>query len=637
MGAPSVTAAAETPGRTVAESTQGQRPHRLSPGTILLWAIWFGLVMGFVDLALLAFKRRLFDHDLIRLGAGFPWIIPAGVAALVLLPGATLALAAWVRRGGLPLEVAMGIPSFVGFLDVSAKLPLELWSSSLLSAGLAIQTARLVGRYRRGFLRFARLTVPLFAGLVLMLALATSGSRVWSEHRAVAALPPPPPSAPNVLLIVWDTVRAQNLSLYGYGRPTTPNLERLAARGVWFRRAFATSPWTLPSHASLFTGRWPHELSAGWKTPLDDREPTLADRLASKGYVTAGFVANLDYLGRENGIARGFAHYEDYPFSAREIFTRYVGLGRNLDQLAAAMWVDKLKGGQGAAARPLTPISREHSKRASDIDRAFLSWLSRQHGRGRPFFAFLNYNDAHTPYEVPDENTQGFGLRPASWRDRRRLHDWKTLPKSGLSVRDVQLATDLYDDSIAYLDRRLGALLDELGEARRVGRHACDRHRRPRRAPRRPPAVLPRLQSVPATRPGSPGDRGSEASAHGPCNRRAGESARPTGDGSGPDRDRAVRRVPWSLTRPALGSANRGPRARVRAGAHGGGTAVLFREPGPRTRRQRTDEVTRRRGDALHPLGRRTRRTLCPGPRSGRKVQRCWPPRSPAVSQGISR
>jgi arylsulfatase A-like enzyme len=63
-----------------------------------------------------------------------------------------------------------------------------------------------------------------------------------------------------VLLIVWDTVRAGNLSAYGYGRRTTPNLERLAGRGVRFDPAFSTSSWTLPAHASLFTGQWPHEL-----------------------------------------------------------------------------------------------------------------------------------------------------------------------------------------------------------------------------------------------------------------------------------------------------------------------------------------------------------------------------------------
>ena len=125
---------------------------------------------------------------------------------------------------------------------------------------------------------------------------------------------------------MWDTVRAGNLSLYGYNRPTTPNLERLAGRGVRFDLAFSTSPWTLPTHASLFTGKWPHQLGVGWKSPLRDKVPTLAEYLASQGYDTAGFVANLEYCTRETGLARGFAHYEDFPFDVFDIFNRYVGL-----------------------------------------------------------------------------------------------------------------------------------------------------------------------------------------------------------------------------------------------------------------------------------------------------------------------
>ena len=106
-----------------------------------------------------------------------------------------------------------------------------------------------------------------------------------------------------MLLIVWDTVRAGNLSLHGYGRRTTPNLERLAAGGVRFDRAFATSSWTLPSHASLFTGRWPHELSAGWKVAARRDLPHARRVPRSLGYDTAGFVANLDYCSRETGLA----------------------------------------------------------------------------------------------------------------------------------------------------------------------------------------------------------------------------------------------------------------------------------------------------------------------------------------------
>lgn len=108
-----------------------------------------------------------------------------------------------------------------------------------------------------------------------------------------AARRPPPADAPNVLLIVLDTVRAQELSLYGYPRRTTPRLERLAATGVRFDRAIATSSWTLPSPAGMFTGRFPHALSADWQTPLDSTHPTLAGALKARGYATYGFAANF--------------------------------------------------------------------------------------------------------------------------------------------------------------------------------------------------------------------------------------------------------------------------------------------------------------------------------------------------------
>jgi arylsulfatase A-like enzyme len=444
------------------EPHQGLCSERPGPATILLLALWIGLVAGFLNLGFVILKKHLSD-DFYRLGDDFSWIIPTGVASLILLPGLALALVARLRRSGVPFGIAVGLPSFVGFLDLCAYLPLAFWASLILSAGLAVQTARRVGHRRRAFLRCVRLTSPMLAGTVLALGLATTGARAWSERQAAVALPPPPPLAPNVLLIVWDTVRAKNLSLYGHARPTTPNLERLAARGVRYRHAFAASPWTLPSHASFFTGRWPHELSAGWRKPLDDTHPTLASYLRSLGYDTAGFVANLDYCGRETGLGRGFTHFEDYPLGVWEVFTRYVGLGRRGDLFSLALLADKLTGGRRVGSRPLIPFSKEHAKSAALIDRGFLSWLTWQQTRGRPFFAFLNYNEAHTPYEVPDDSPRGFGIRPTSWHERLVLQQWSMIDKTKLPYRDVQLANDLYDDSIAYLDRRLGALLDELG------------------------------------------------------------------------------------------------------------------------------------------------------------------------------
>src|SRR5262249_48453266 len=179
---------------------------------------------------------------------------------------------------------------------------------------------------------------------------------------------------------------------------------RLASRGVRFDPAFATSSWTLPSHASLFTGRWPHELTADWTSPLDETYPTLAEYLGAIGYDTAGFVANLDYCSRETGLARGFAHYEDYPVDLVEVFTRYIAMGRRLEVSMSACVLDALLETVSGHSTGLVPREREHAKRGEAVDRSFLDWLSWQQGRRRPFFAFLNYNDAHTPYEVPDRS-----------------------------------------------------------------------------------------------------------------------------------------------------------------------------------------------------------------------------------------
>ena len=375
-----------------------------------------------------------------------------------------LVLIARIRGRAVRLGLAVGLLSFVGFLDMSARLPLDLWASLLLCGGLATQSARLVVRHREAFFRLRAPHGPAARRGLLAIMLVTIGGRAWSEHRAAAALPAPPPGARNVLLIVWDTVRAGNLSLYGYDRPTTPNLERLARRGVRFDLAFSTSSWTLPSHASLFTGRWPHELGVDWKSPLRDDVPTLAEYLTAHGYDTAGFAANLDYCTRETGLARGFAHYEDFPIDLYDVFTRYVALGNRLEISDWAVCPGQAPGEmRRALVREPDTALEEHAKNAAEVDRAFLRWLARQQERRRPFFAFLNYNDAHTPYEVPDRSTPGFGLRPTSSLDRLMLFHWNSLDKARLAYHDVRMATDVYDDCIAYLDRRLGMLLDELG------------------------------------------------------------------------------------------------------------------------------------------------------------------------------
>jgi hypothetical protein len=126
-----------------------------APATILLVAIWIGLTAGFLDLGLAVLKKSLTGDDFYRLGGHFRWIIPTGVAVLVLLPGTAFGLIARLRCGRVRLGTVVGLLSFVGFLECCARLPPELWSSLLLSCGLAVQSARLVGTRREPFVSCA--------------------------------------------------------------------------------------------------------------------------------------------------------------------------------------------------------------------------------------------------------------------------------------------------------------------------------------------------------------------------------------------------------------------------------------------------------------------------------------------------
>jgi arylsulfatase A-like enzyme len=439
---------------------------RITPATIVLVAVWIGLVAGFLDLGqvvLLILKNRLIDGQaLYRLGRDFLWITPTGVSVIVFLPGLMLALIGTLRRRCLSLDVVVGVLSFVGFLEFSTRFPLSFWSALLICAGSATVSARFVRRHSHKFLTLCRVSTPVLVGAVILISLVTAGRAAWAERRSLASLPRPREAAKNVLLIVWDTVRSSNLSLNGYPRRTTPNLEALARRGIRFDHAFAAASWTLPSHASIFTGRWPYAHGADWKSPLDTTHRTLAEHLGSRGYDTAGFVANLDYCGRPTGLDRGFVHYEDYPITPLEVLTRYIGLGRKIDLISLGFLINKLGGHRGELTSE-QPFSQEHVKRGDEIDKSFLDWLSWQQTRKRPFFAFLNYNDAHPPFEVPDLKAPAFGLRPSSWDDLRVMSNWFSQDKKRLTIRQVKMAIDIYDDSIGYLDRRLGVLLAELG------------------------------------------------------------------------------------------------------------------------------------------------------------------------------
>ena len=267
-----------------------------------------------------------------------------------------------------------------------------------------------------------------------------------------------------------DTVGAEHLGLYGYSRSTSRSIDELAARGIRFDQAQSASSWTLPSHASMFTGRWPHELSAGWFTPLDGTFPTLAEVVGSHGYATAGFIANTWYCARDSGLGRGFTHYRDFRFPRLTALTTAVLVDRPLEGLQTIErfledWLDLDL--FRPAVDQLYWLLKSSRKEAATVDHEFLDWLSHRTQPDRPFFAFLNFYDAHYPYELPEEGIHRFGGKARNERETAVIRDWPRVIQNGASPAQVAIGRDAYDDCVANLDEHLGRLIDEL-ERRRV-------------------------------------------------------------------------------------------------------------------------------------------------------------------------
>jgi arylsulfatase A-like enzyme len=440
---------------------------RLRPLEILVLSAWCGLAGGLLEVGARIVGTTYFSSNRLYLvSRHFVWLAPLSNLLLFLAIGLILARAAtrWSRFGRW-----FG-PRLIGFLAIlpvlillSPRIYPMAWA--ILALGAALCLASFLERHATWLRRRLLLSFPGLLGLVLIPAGWVGGGE-WLADWREASRPLPPGDPPNVLLITLDTVGADHLSLYGYARPTSPVLERLARSGIRFDEARAPAPWTLPSHATMFTGRWHHDLSVDWTTPLDKKYRTLAEHLEARGYATAGFVANLFSCSYDSGLNRGFTHYEDYvlenfvPFRTAWLFDHLTRLTSDLVMVVGRALGD-------VPYRILAHLSPYlvgfRKKDGASINRAFLDWLSHRRQPARPFFAFLNYFDAHDPFVLPAGAEYRFGLKPRKPADFVFLGQyWQLVDKLALRPVYRVLGRDSYDNCVAYLDERLGDLVDEL-------------------------------------------------------------------------------------------------------------------------------------------------------------------------------
>jgi len=227
---------------------------------------------------------------------------------------------------------------------------------------------------------------------------------------------------PNVLFLMVDTVRADHCSLYGYERKTTPNLDRLAALSLVFDRAISPAAWTLPSVASMLTGRYSIEMKAVDGLGLRQQDVTFAELLLDEGYTTMAVSTN-PLIGQSHAFDQGFETFILDPW-----------------------------------------------EKAGTVNRHFSNWL--ETAVSTQWFAYLHYIDPHDPYEAPapflgkysDREYQGEFLRAKALNELANTINYGLEAPFPVDGADVEFLRDRYDEEISYWDSTLGLLLRDLEE-----------------------------------------------------------------------------------------------------------------------------------------------------------------------------
>ncbi len=272
--------------------------------------------------------------------------------------------------------------------------------------------------------------------------------------------------APNILLIVLDSARADRFSCYGYGKPTTPNIDRIAAEGTLFTQCWSESNWTLPVSYTLMTGLAPREHCSEAYRDLPDGLPTLPRALETSEWLTVLTSANA-FLGMATGMHEAFDVFETphYDHPLLKPVLKYLFLRLAL--------VDK--GG-------------------ADLNRRMLRQIA---SREAPWFGVMWTDDVHHPWVGKGEFASKFADRPISvarrWSVLERARKLQDFVATG-SERDLQDLNALYDGCVGYADHLVGELragLEALGRwddtlliitadhGDMLGEHALTGHGRP--------------------------------------------------------------------------------------------------------------------------------------------------------------
>ncbi len=348
----------------------------------------------------------------------------------------------------LPVIAHACLDEFTGLGgDVSALRGFLPWFellAILVGLGVALRLAGLfVARVSPARTLLPIALVSVLLGVGLDLARDERGSEATAGAR------------PNLLLVVWDTARAQNTTPYGYSRDTTPHLARACEDALRFETARSASVYTLSSHVSMLTGVHPSQHGARLMhrrfQPLST--PNVARALRESGYRTAAFVGT-DVLRAQSGVAHAFEHYSD-RVDPWVTYTHAWSLVHDLQSLAATL-VPTLR------FNGLPHWFQDYQRPAEGVLREALAWID--NGDPRPWFCFVNLYDVHWPYLPHEESAERFASDYDGIVDGYSERGDRVRATAGyrMTASDHARLVSLYDAELWDLDAKVDAFLAEL-------------------------------------------------------------------------------------------------------------------------------------------------------------------------------
>jgi arylsulfatase A-like enzyme len=401
----------------------------------------------------------------LSLAANLILFLSAAVMFIVGLqfPASANVVVTFLTMAAMPLAalVAMNVRFFMWQpLHTQTGETLLATAAFSLTGVLAMVIGLLIAKPFRSRPNFAS-AINSVLGLAAVAAFVFSGrpsATSFKIHEPAALADPALPNAKNIIWIVMDTARRDQISIYGglpaqAGEPIrTPNIDEFAKDALLMNRAISAAPWTIPSHASMFTGMFPSKHGADrnvpggrFTNPLSSDNLTIAEILQSYGYDTASMVANVAGLSRDFGFDQGFNYYFDTRPLAFHLF-----FGQVLSKLPESFRANQLRVNE-------IPIS-------SEMNGVVYDWLDRRQ-KDQPFFLFINYMEPHDGVEyIPEPFYSMYGFSKSEHDKVFEGFDQSKVVhfEAEVSPAQQEMFVKLLARRLYFLDHHIGKLFSKL-------------------------------------------------------------------------------------------------------------------------------------------------------------------------------